>query len=1838
MNNTPTLRWLISICTMLAFSALTNQAVAQCTISSPPEPIQLQLILNPLTGTADLLRTTVSPYITGSGAPGCNATNNIRFFYNSAKTLPTTAGLTSITYGCGDANGIATVYVAVASNPANPATFSAAVRFQITILDYTAPDAVTGPDVLTFTDPGACTAGSIGFIDLIPVPKTLPLALNPREFTDNCIANLEVGYILTGATILPYTVGADAGVETFNTGVTNVTYFITDLQYAGSGSASASVSFNVTVTDLENPTITCPADKNVSTDPGVCQYKYVGLAATGTDNCVGTTIENSVNNTNSLVGETFSTGTTPVTWTITDAHGNIATCVQTIKVSDNENPKFSHCPANITVSADPFTCDYTIGALNPGEFDATATDNCGVTSLTNDVTGTNILDGSILSIGLSTITWTAIDNAGNLKTCVFGVTVIDDTAPSVMASNNSITVSVNSSSCDKVITWTRPSIGVPFDCGSVTMSETFVSGPDNTVLNGLPAFNPLTGGGSVTTNFPAGTTVIRYSWIDDSPYSPDFSVLYTFTVLEDIAPTAKCKDVTVQLNNNGIATLSAAQADNGSYDNCPLGLTVTVSAPNGSPVSGSSIQFDCSDLNMQPMNGWPFTLTALDANMNSNTTNCRVTILDTQKPLVTCPSNITVNASATCTASIGTAGNMTPGIFPNAGQYDDNCTITQIVVTANNGADLDNTIALVQSSLTINGNDPTASLSGAVFQKGTTNVVYTIKDQASNTEVCSFNIIVNDNTPPTTTSTLCNSTIVKNINTVSCAYIPTPGNPIWVNPTWTENCGTFAVVTTGGTPTSPFPQGSTNIVITATDQSGNVGTCSFVVKVQDFVAPDAKCNNLTVNLSGPTTITALQVNNNSTDNCTFPANLTYDLFELNGTTPLVQPFTCSNVPSKKVVLKVTDFDNNSDTCQATIKVIDNIAPICNAQPVTVALNASGTATLTAAALNNSSTDNCSGLNLTKEVSKSPSGPWTSSITYNCADRTSGSNPAKTAYLRVTDASTPSNSTVCNNLITIIDNIPPVGNGPDDITLECSAVNAYLAQPVTITAVENCTYTVSAPTQTTTPLTNPICANHYKITRSWIVTDAAGLTDLIQQVITVEDNTEPVVNITNFTPGIEEVVPNEEYKIYLSDYSSLAFPFDACYPQVTFNFTSTDNCSTVVEDWTVSYADDGFGPYADQTGTGSVVQSPFVTGDNFITFNLTDACGNATQLVVLVTVIDDVAPKFSSYLLPAPNPTNISYCNRQFVYPNAPGTCGYTFQWIRPWYGDIEECNNAGTDLVFAPESIVANGNQNISANFPWDPSNGITELIPVSVTLPVGTTIFRYVVTDQSANTSTCSFTVKVNDTQPPVLTGIQTAILNTICPTQQIPDYTGLVNVIDNCPSSVVLTQFPAVGTQLSAITTYTTPGPNPADGSQFTVTITATDASGSPATRNIVVTLDDNTAPIPNQTSLADQLSNCGFIILSAPTAKPNCTNGPIIYGTPGGVNATPETVIGTTITSYRVTLSGSTCQTYFVTWSYNDGNGNVSTQLQKVTICPDVAPPVAICKTGVTNIILSPNSATLAPATVDGDNGSFSINGSHDPDLCSAVPTTAKVALSLSQSVYTCADLGKTTVTLKATDNAGNTATCIAQIKVIDNIAPVISTISLPANDTVEVCLETIPDVPALPSVLDNCSATVSLSENSTKGSTGATKYNYVITRTWTATDTYGNTSTVSRTILVRDTKKPVFTAPTPASLVFHTDPGDPDCSGTTKFNVANYVQDCAPDAELTISSSPAYFSFSDTTEILPVGTHVVTFTATDPSGNTATMSITLVVNDLTKPVASCINGISISLNQNGQAIVT
>lgn len=161
--------------------------------------------------------------------------------------------------------------------------------------------------------------------------------------------------------------------------------------------------------------------------------------------------------------------------------------------------------------------------------------------------------------------------------------------------------------------------------------------------------------------------------------------------------------------------------------------------------------------------------------------------------------------------------------------------------------------------------------------------------------------------------------------------------------------------------------------------------------------------------------------------------------------------------------------------------------------------------------------------------------------------------------------------------------------------------------------------------------------------------------------------------------------------------------------------------------------------------------------------------------------------------------------------------------------------------------------------------------------------------------------------------TGNGSVIITALCiPTSITLDLATLVDLSSEC--SVSLSTAPTATNNCGGSVTGVPDVSFPISAQGTTVvTWTYDDGSGNITyqTQNVIVT--DVTAPVPDSVTLADIVDQCLVMTLTAPTSIDNCS-GPIT---------------GTHNVSLPITAGGLTV----VTWTFDDGNGNTSTQNQNV-----------------------------------------------------------------------------------------------------------------------------------------------------------------------------------------------------------------------------------------------------------------------------------------------------------------
>jgi len=162
------------------------------------------------------------------------------------------------------------------------------------------------------------------------------------------------------------------------------------------------------------------------------------------------------------------------------------------------------------------------------------------------------------------------------------------------------------------------------------------------------------------------------------------------------------------------------------------------------------------------------------------------------------------------------------------------------------------------------------------------------------------------------------------------------------------------------------------------------------------------------------------------------------------------------------------------------------------------------------------------------------------------------------------------------------------------------------------------------------------------------------------------------------------------------------------------------------------------------------------------------------------------------------------------------------------------------------------------------------------------------------------------------IVTQTQTVVIDDV--TAPVADLDPLPNATGEC--SVTVTTVPTATDNCEGTINGTTTDPltYTAQGTYF-ITWTYDDGNGNTSTQTQTVVVDDVTAPVADLDPLPDVVGDCGVTVSVTPTALDNCE----------GV------IIGTTTDPLTYTSPGS----YTIIWSYDDGNGNVSTQSQTVNV---------------------------------------------------------------------------------------------------------------------------------------------------------------------------------------------------------------------------------------------------------------------------------------------------------------
>ncbi|MFN0136551.1 MAG: hypothetical protein ACKVS9_10605 [Phycisphaerae bacterium] len=196
---------------------------------------------------------------------------------------------------------------------------------------------------------------------------------------------------------------------------------LTDLEinnYSLANGLMISADLGAIVTDLHAPSIADPGNLMLECSATTLAAIAAWLdSATATDDCGGVSITHDYAG---LTGPCPGSGSAVVTWTATDACGNVSTRTRNVTVADSNPPWFDGGSSRPPISAiaDAGGCTATLSVTAP-----TANDDCDASV---DVMGMRSDGRSIVApypTGDTTITWIASDCAGNAALATQVVTI-----------------------------------------------------------------------------------------------------------------------------------------------------------------------------------------------------------------------------------------------------------------------------------------------------------------------------------------------------------------------------------------------------------------------------------------------------------------------------------------------------------------------------------------------------------------------------------------------------------------------------------------------------------------------------------------------------------------------------------------------------------------------------------------------------------------------------------------------------------------------------------------------------------------------------------------------------------------------------------------------------------------------------------------------------------------------------------------------------------------------------------------------------------------------------------------------------------------------------------------------------------------------------------------------------------------------------------------------------------------------------------------------------------------------------------------------------------------------
>jgi hypothetical protein len=749
-----------------------------------------------------------------------NGNNAIRYVIEKSCITPVlTAGIAS---GSSFPVGVNQVTYTATDISGNASSCS----FQITVLDSNAP-LVICPGNQNINLNASCTVVMPDYRSLVAV-------------SDNCTP---FNNIVINQSPAPNTLLSGAGVQ------------VVTMTAIDASSNSTTCTFNLNKLDVVAPTIVCPSNITVNAPSNMCGAIVTFAAPIISDNCSACTTGNPI------AGYTYlgALGTTGY---------YIANTATSFSVAHTNSLNAGGHLASINSSSENTFIRNAANALGIGSYGIGLSDqltegiwtwsNGDAVSYTNWQAGepnnsgnedfvqvyTNgfwndinanlyyILEkpclnltqtagqpsGSLFPIGTTNMSYSVVDNSGNAATGNFSITVVDQTAPTMVCPNN-IVVNAPIGSCSATVSYAA--VSATDNCGNCTSPATIV---------GFTLLGTYNGSAYYMSNSTAASGLVaQTNCSNQGGYLAAISSAAENQFIRTAASNAGFGTYLIGYNDvltegvfvwsngqaNGYTNWNAGEPNNsGNEDYTQVlinGYWNDISGNNAYYVLEKSCVPVARTVGLPSGSAFPVGVTTVvheSTDASGNTANCSftVTVNEFTPPTIVCPSNQTLSLGTNCSVALP--------------DY-------RSLVTASDNCSASSAITFIQSPA------PGTIVAG----QGNMNVSITATDVSGNASTCSFSVNKLDQTGP---NILCPANQTLNMNSNCQAIWPDYRAMVTIS----DNCSTDAqlIVTQNPTPGSAVAVvGAHTITITALDAQGNSNTCNFDVNVLDLQAPSIQC-------------------------------------------------------------------------------------------------------------------------------------------------------------------------------------------------------------------------------------------------------------------------------------------------------------------------------------------------------------------------------------------------------------------------------------------------------------------------------------------------------------------------------------------------------------------------------------------------------------------------------------------------------------------------------------------------------------------------------------------------------------------------------------------------------------------------------------------------------------------------------------------------------------------------------------------------------------------------------------------------------------------------------------